>query len=174
MPVETPEQYAARLSSYVAGKNHLRALQRTPAAIAGLFRGKARAVLTRRPEPGRWSPAEILAHLTEGELVLGYRLRMVVGAPGSTIQAYDQDVWQKQAGYLLTDPVATLRYFTALRMMNLAYVRSLNQEQRERFGIHSERGRESVMRMVELYAGHDENHVRQLRALLKQRGRKKR
>lgn len=173
MPVETPEQYAARLSSYVAGKDHLRTLKRTPAAIAALFRRKPRTTLTRRPEPGRWSVAEILAHLTEGELVLGYRLRLVVGEPGTAIQAYDQNVWQNQVGYLLKDPAATLRYFTALRMMNLAYVRGLNKEQRERFGMHSERGRESVLRMMELYAGHDENHVRQMRAILKRGAGKK-
>lgn len=167
MQLETPEQYAARLSSYVAGKDHLRTLKRTPAAIAGMLKGVQKSRLLRRPEPDRWSVAEILAHLTEAELVFGYRLRHVVGAPGTPIQAYDQNIWQNNAGYLIRDPKGALAYFTAMRAMNVAFVQSLDEEKRGRYGIHTERGRESVMRMVELFAGHDENHIRQVKAILK-------
>lgn len=167
MPPETPEQYAARLSSYVAGKDHLRTLKQTPAAIAGILKGIQKSRLIHRPEPDRWSVAEILAHLAEAELAFGYRLRHVVGAPGTTIQAYDQNIWQNNAGYLIRDPKGTLAYFTAMRAMNVAFVQALDDEKRSRFGIHTERGRESVMRMVELFAGHDENHLRQVKAILK-------
>lgn len=173
MPLENPEQYAARLSSYVAGKDHLRVLKQTPAALARIARGVQKSRLIRRPEADRWSVAEILAHLAETELAFGYRLRQVVGAPGTAIQAYDQNLWQNNAGYLIQNPMGALRYFTAIRAMNVAFVQALDNEKRERFGIHTERGRESVTRMVELFAGHDENHLRQIRAIVKRRTGKK-
>ena len=39
-------------------------------------------------------------------------------------------------------------------------------EQWKQFGIHAERGEESVERIVEMMAGHDINHLRQIEAIL--------
>jgi hypothetical protein len=41
-------------------------------------------------------------------------------------------------------------------------LRSLKSEQLEHFGIHSERGKESIAQMVRMIAGHDINHLQQL------------
>ena len=166
---ETTQQYSARLTGYVRGLDHLKVLQSTPKKIARLIRGKTSSVLARPLAPGKWSVAEILAHLAEGEIVFSYRLRMVVSAGGTPIQAYDQDVWQSHAGYLKKNPRKALDLFTELRNSNAAFLKSLSKEQWTRFGIHAERGEESVGRMVELYAGHDVNHLRQVELLLKRK-----
>ncbi|HEX9614706.1 MAG TPA: DinB family protein [Bacteroidota bacterium] len=165
---ESPQEYSARISSYVSGEDHLKVMSQTPSKIAALLRGKPDRFLTRRPESDKWSVAEILAHLTEGEIVIAYRLRMVVATPGAPIQAYDQDVWQNNAGYLQKAPRETLKLFTALRSMNVRFLKSLKGDMLDRFGIHSERGEESIRRMMELYAGHDVNHVSQIKAIMKQ------
>jgi hypothetical protein len=164
---ESPEQYAARLSSYVAGKNHIGVLKRTPDRLTALLKRVSRAHLVRRPHPDRWSVAEILAHLAEAEIAMGYRLRLVVSAPGTPVQAYDQNLWQNNAGYLLRDPRKTLRTFAVLREMNLAFVQTLDADKLDRYGIHAERGRESILKMIELIAGHDQNHLTQIKAILK-------
>lgn len=173
--IESPQEYSARLTSYVIGTNHLKVLGQTPSKLAGLLRRKPERFLIRRGQSDKWSVAEVLAHLAEGEIVFGYRLRMVVATPGTPIQSFDQNVWQGNAGYLQKSPKESLRLFTALRSMNVLFLKSLRADTLDRSGIHAERGEESVRRMMELYAGHDVNHVRQIEALVKQgtRTRKK-
>jgi hypothetical protein len=164
---ESHEQYAARISSYVAGKNFLQQLQKSPGRITTLLRGKRPTMLTRRPSADVWSVAEILAHLTEAEIVFAYRLRLIASVSGTPVQAYDQNLWQSNAGYLRKNPKETGGFFEALRSMNIRFIKSLPADVLDRFGMHAERGQESIRRMLELYAGHDENHLRQLTAILK-------
>ena len=121
---------------------------------------------------GKWSVAQILAHLAEGEIVIAYRLRLVVGANGTPIQAYDQNKWEQNAGYLRKNAKLALDLFTTLRTNNVAFLKSLTKEQWDNFGMHSERGKESVARMAEMYAGHDVNHLRQIESIVKS-GRKR-
>jgi hypothetical protein len=167
--IESPQEYSTRISSYVAGANHMRVLGQAPSKISHLLKGKSIALLTRRPEGGKWSVAEILAHLAESEIVFGYRIRMMVASPGMVIQAFDQNLWQDNAAYLWKSPRECLTMFTALRAMNVRFLKSLTPDKLERSGVHAERGVESVRRLVELTAGHDVNHARQIEAIAKQR-----
>ncbi len=164
---ESPQQYAARITSYVTGKNFLQQIQRSPRRIAALLRGKRPPHLSRRPTPGQWSVAEILAHLTEAEIAFGYRIRLIAGAPGTPIQAFNQDKWQANARYLQRNSKQTAAFFENLRLLNVLFIKSLPPDSLDRFGIHEERGQESIRRLTELMAGHDENHIRQLAAILR-------
>jgi len=164
---ETPQQYSARITSYVQGQNHLKVLQSTPKNIARLIKGKSSSVLSRTDVSGKWSVAQILAHLAEGEIVMAYRLRLVVGANETPIQAYDQNKWEQNAGWVRKNPKLALDLFTTLRANNVAFLKSLTKEQWDNFGMHAERGKETVTRMAELYAGHDVNHLRQIESMMK-------
>lgn len=164
---ESPQQYSARISGYVQDLNHMKVLQSTPGRIHRLIKGRSKTFLRKRPGENRWSVAEILAHLAESEIVFAYRLRLVVSAPGTPIQAFDQNVWQSNAGYLVKNPKEASDLFAEFRAGNVAFLKSLTDEQWLSFGMHSERGKESVERMVELYAGHDVNHLRQIEGIAK-------
>lgn len=59
-------------------------------------------------------------------------------------------------------PVGALR-FRETRQWNLELLAGLTEKEWSRYGIHCERGRESVRDMVLLYAGHDLNHAEQIR-----------
>lgn len=169
---ETTEQYAARISGYVQGKDHFKILQSTVRKLKLLVGRTPRSRLLKPSAPGKWSAAEILAHLAESELVFGYRLRLVLGANGTLVQAFDQNQWQANAGYLKKDPKQTFEFFQTLRENNIALLESLSKEHWNYYGVHQERGRESIARMVELYAGHDVNHFQQIESLVKQKVRR--
>lgn len=168
---ETTEQYVARISGYVEGKNHLRVLQATVKKLKSMIQRAPRRGLVRSHKPGKWSAGEILAHLAESELVFGYRLRLVLGSNGAEVQAFDQNQWQANAGYLKKDVKRSFELFRVLRENNVALLKSLPKERWDAFGMHQERGRENIARMVELYAGHDVNHLRQMENIVKS-GRK--
>jgi uncharacterized damage-inducible protein DinB len=162
---ETPQQYIRRILGYQQGRSPFAVQRATPARLERLLRGLSRAQLRRRPAPGKWSINEIVAHLADTELVGGYRLRMILSKNGTPIQAFDQDVWARIGNYNRVDSRMALEMFRALRAANLRLIRSLGPKQLRYYGMHAERGKESVMRLIRLYAGHDLNHLRQIEAI---------
>ena len=96
----------------------------------------------------------------------GNRLRLPgPGASGTDIQAFDQDVWATEGRYESANAAVALEAFMALRKLNLAFVKRLPAEKRSRFGIHQERGKESIDHLSRMYAGHDLNHLGQIAAI---------
>jgi len=159
---ETPKQYQKRILGYVGKKNPLATQRATPAKIQRLLRGLSRRQLFRRPAPGKWSIAEIVAHLADVEITSGWRYRMMLSASGGPIQAFDQNAWARNGRYDRQDPAKSLAALRGMREHNLALLKSLSPAQWKRYGIHSERGKESVALFARMIAGHDLNHLQQI------------
>ncbi len=125
----------------------------------------------RRPEkPGKWSVLQVIQHLADSELVFGYRLRMVLAHPTPEIQGYDQDLWANELKYNEMELEDALEQLRVIRAINLKLLRSLSEDQFERVGLHSERGPESVRKMMKMIAGHDLLHLRQIKRIKKAHG----
>lgn len=167
--IESPQRYIQRILGHIEGKDPLKVQRETPKKLAGLVRKLSRKQLTRRPEPGKWSVAEILAHLADAEIVGSWRLRQVLGSNGATLQAFDQNAWASTFDYAGRDPRQSLEVFRVLRENNLAMLKALPKELWENYGVHQERGRESVAHIVRMYAGHDLNHLAQVEKIAKSR-----
>jgi uncharacterized damage-inducible protein DinB len=163
---ETFEQYVARILSYAGpdARGHRRILERTPATLLRRAGRATRRRLTKRPRPGKWSVRDILAHLSEVELLWGCRMRLVLGENGVPLVGMDQAVWAKRYGRV--DPRRALATFMALRRANLDLLAGLRPAEFRRWGKHSQFGRLTVARMVALLAGHDINHSRQIETIL--------
>jgi tRNA-binding EMAP/Myf-like protein len=166
---ETFQEYSDRLLSLSAGHDPLAILASTPARIGALLAGRSAQDLQWSPAPARWSIAQIVAHLADSEVVGAYRFRMILAAPGTQIQAYDQDGWAREMAYETRDAVESLALFTALRRSLLRLVAGLDDEKLDRYGVHAERGKESVRQLINLYAGHDLNHLPQIERLIAER-----
>ena len=163
---ETPQQYTQRVLGYLNGKNPLALQAGIAKKLERLIHGVPMASLRKRPAPNKWSVNEIIAHLADGEIVGAFRLRFILGSPGADIAAYDQDSWVTSGHYDQRDPQKTLEQFRILRRANLALLKSLTPKQWKLFGIHSERGPESIEHMVRMFAGHDINHLLQIQQIL--------
>ena len=164
---ETVQEYTQRLFSYVESRDPLRLQQAAPKKLAALIRGKTRKQLSRRPGPERWSITEIMAHLADAELAISWRLRQVLSNNAISIQAYDQDLWARTFAYSRRDPRQSLNTFRTLREANLALLKSVPRKLWDNYGVHQERGNESVSHVMRMVAGHDLNHLRQIEAILK-------
>ncbi len=111
--------------------------------------------------------AEILAHLADSELVIAWRLRMILTSNGAAIQAYDQDMWADTFNYGRRDPKDSLERFRVLRASNVALLKNVPKNLLENYGIHAERGKETISHLMNLVAGHDLNHLRQVESIVK-------
>src|SRR6266851_6620001 len=163
---ETPQQYTARMLSNVADQGPLKVQAATPKKLERLVARASAAKLRKRPAPDKWSVAEILAHLADVEIVVGWRVRSILGAPGTPIQAFDQDAWVMAGHYAKRDPRKSIEQHRAVREANLALLKSLSADQWKQYGQHAERGQESIERIVGMIAGHDVNHLRQIERIL--------
>jgi hypothetical protein len=163
---ETVQQYVQRIQSKLAGQNPIKVQAATAQKLAKLMKRASPAKLRKRPAPDKWSPAEIIAHLADVEIVIGWRVRSILGAPGTPIQAFDQDAWVTAGHYAKRDTRKSLEQFRVLRDTNLALYKTLSPEQWEHHGMHSERGEETVEKIVRMMAGHDVNHIEQIERIL--------
>lgn len=163
---ESVQQYVHKIEGKLAGQDPLTVQALTAKKLARLVENAPPARLRRRPVPDKWSPAEIIAHLADAEIVASYRVRAILGAPGTAIAAYDQDAWAGAGHYAERDVHACLEQFRVLRAGNLALYKTLTPEQWKLRGIHAERGEESVGRLVQMMAGHDINHLEQIEQIL--------
>ncbi len=136
-------------------------------AVAGLSEDAARAPepASRRDKSGDgWSVLQILRHLADSEVVYGYRLRLIVAdAAPPAIPGYDQDAWAGTLHYHRGTVAEAVEDLRCGRRMTLRLFESLEGDEWERYGLHSERGEESVRRIATLLAAHDVNHERQIK-----------
>jgi hypothetical protein len=163
---ETPQRYIQRMLGNLEGQDALKVQAATPKKLDRLTKGISPAKLRKRPAPDKWSVGEILAHLGDTEIVVGWRMRSILGAPGTPIQAFDQDAWATALHYGKRDARNALEQFRAVREANLALLKSLAPEQWKQFGMHAERGEETIAHITRMMAGHDINHSRQIAAIL--------
>ena len=164
---ETAQEYTKRLLNHSEGKEPLRLQQAAPKKLASLLKGKNAKQLMRRPAPDKWSVAEIAAHLADAELAISWRLRQILANNAISIQAYDQDAWATTFNYAKRDPRESLANYRTLREANLALLKSVPRKLWDNYGIHQERGNESVSHVVRMVAGHDLNHLQQIEKILK-------
>jgi hypothetical protein len=99
--------------------------------------------------------------------VIGWRLRQILSTNCTPVQAYDQDAWAATFDYGHRDPRKSLESFRILRQANLDVLKAAPQRLWDNYGIHQERGNETIAHIVHMVAGHDLNHLQQVEQILK-------
>lgn len=164
---ETFAEYAQRIRAYLGNKEPLESMRETRDMLASLVRSLPDAIAKKSPEPGKWSIAEIVTHLSDTELAAGFRFRSIAGGDdGVPLPGYDQDRWAEAGRYTEAKMEESLKSFLAVREMNLRYLSGLPETAWSKYGMHSERGRETLRDLAVLVAGHDLNHIAQIRKIL--------
>jgi uncharacterized damage-inducible protein DinB len=143
------------------------ALAAAPRRLAASIRRARGPRLRRRPAPREWSVVEVLAHLLDAELALGFRVRKAAAEPGSVLTPWDQDRWMAGLRHRRAEAGPTLAAFAALRADTVALVRRLTPAQRRAGARHAEYGRLRVDQMLAHVAEHDLNHLQQIQTTLK-------
>lgn len=115
------------------------------------------------PAPGKWSPAEIVCHLADCEVAFAFRLRQTLAEDHHVLQPFDQEKWA--APYKGISARDALAAFTSLRNWNLLLIRKTLATFASKPVTHPERGTMTFQTIVETMAGHDLNHLAQLKQI---------
>jgi hypothetical protein len=161
----SPEQTAAYIDALLellGDRDPLDVLRSTPTELGAGVAGLPADLVTRPEAEGKWSIRHVLQHLVDSEIVWAYRMRMVLAQDRPALTGYDQDLWAERLGYDEANAGRALEQFGVLRQGNIWLLDRASPDDLRRVGVHTERGDESVERMMRLYAGHDLLHLRQI------------
>jgi hypothetical protein len=131
--------------------------------VAEALAGAPDEELDTSPAPGKWTAREIVHHLADSEMTSAVRLRLLIATPNPQIVGYDQDEFSKKLYYRDRPIEPSLDAFKAARRTSADLLERLTEAEWLREGTHTEVGRYSVERWLEIYAAHAHAHANQIR-----------
>ncbi len=166
LEVTDPEAYLQKSFALVGDRDPIEVMGETPGVLADIVARHSAEQMRTRPFPGKWTPNEIIGHLSDAEWVFGYRARLILGEDDPTILGMDQELWVTRQRHNDREPTDLIEMFRGLRRFNLVIWRQMTPADLERKGHHNERGPESLGTMLRLDAGHDLAHIDQINRYL--------
>jgi DinB family protein len=131
--------------------------------VAEAVAGATDEELDARPRPGKWSSREIVHHLADSEMTAAIRLRLLVATDNPPIAGYDQEEFARRLYY--DRPIeASIEAFKAARRSTAEILDRMTPAQWEREGTHTEHGRYTTERWLEIYSTHAHKHAEQILA----------
>jgi hypothetical protein len=123
--------------------------------------------LDQAPAVGEWSGRQVLVHLLDSELVGAGRFRQLLAEDHPDLYMYDQAGWAEHLGYAAVDPAQALELAATIRSDTAALLRRVvTAESWLRTAIHARRGPMDLVALLQLYIGHVEGHLEQLRSIV--------
>ncbi len=122
-------------------KAQLAVLEKNADRIAAAVEGLDESVLRYKLAPNKWSILEILAHLSDVEIIWGYRIRQAIADKKPTFAPIDQDDWARHLGYTESSAADSLALYKANRCANLRVLRRLTVGDLAKGGFHPELNR---------------------------------
>lgn len=170
-PVSSPDAYRRSILAALGDDDPVAAQTAAPGHMRDLV-ADAGALIDSRPEPNEWSALECIGHIVDSELIASVRYRWILTEDQPPLVGYDQGLWVSGLAHGRDEPAMLIELYAALRRSNLDLWARRSVDDRERVGIHVERGPESYGLTFRLVAGHDRVHLGQARrALVQLRGR---
>ncbi len=164
--ITDPDAYRKKMEGLLGDRDPITVMSQTADVLARVVQQHSAKIMRTRPFPGKWTPNEVIGHLTDTEWVYGYRVRLIFCEDEPTILGMDQDLWVSGQKHNEREPKDLVDMFRALRQHNLFVWRQLGPKEKSRVGQHNERGAESLGQMLRMEAGHDLSHIDQINRYL--------
>ncbi len=136
-----------------------------PERIKNAIRGLSKEELFSLVIPGKWTIAEIIIHLADGETVGACRFRQALAGHPRELASYNEAEWAEKLNYggqSLETIYMYLDLFTLLRKTSSILFHQCRNEDWLKSGLHPERGKMNLRSLLELYADHSERHLEQI------------
>jgi DinB family protein len=129
--------------------------------IAEALVGATDEELDARPAPGKWSAREVVHHLADSEMIAAVRARLLVAVDNPPIVGFDQDEFARRLYY--DRPIeASLDAFKTARRTTAELLEKLTEAEWLREGTHTQHGRYTLQRWLEIYSDHAHKHAEQI------------
>jgi hypothetical protein len=126
LEVSAPWTYREKLFNLLAGRDPIEVLGQTASTLADIVARHPAEVLRGRAIQGKWTPNEIIGHLTDSEWVYGYRLRLILCEDEPAILGFRQDAWVASLRHNEREPSELVEIFRTLRVLTLSVWRRMS------------------------------------------------
>jgi hypothetical protein len=130
--------------------------------VAEALIGAVDEELDAHPAPGKWSAREVVHHLADSEMTAATRLRLLVGTDNPQIFGYSQDEFVKRLYYDRPIEASLDAFKAARRSTGEILLRMTDADWAQAAGTHTEHGRYTAERWLEIYAPHAHGHAEQI------------
>ena len=154
---ETPARTMAGMSTYTA---QIAAYEAGAAILQHAVSGLSSEQLNARVAPGMWSIQEVMVHLLDSDLASTHRMRRIVAEELPLLIAYDEDAFIAKLPASQLDLAGALELFAVNRRFTAQWLRTLSDDAFAREGIHTQRGKVSLLFIVEAYSRHVDHHMK--------------
>jgi hypothetical protein len=114
--------------------------------------------------PSKWTLRQVMVHVAQWEMILGYRVACATSIPGFQIQGADQDALMKHTNGI--DGASAFAAFEGARRMNAGLIQALSDAGLDVVVPHPEYGPITVRDIVVQIVGHGMHHLKQIRQAL--------
>ena len=119
--------------------------------------------LDAHPIEGLWSIRQIVRHMMDSDPIGTFRMKLVLTWDDPVLPVYDQDRFAEELFYTTLPAETALDDFRTNRITTTEILRRLPESAFARSGMHPERGRMTLVDLVELYAWHVDHHLKFIR-----------
>lgn len=137
------------------------ALRDFPDRLRRAIEGLSDADLARPEKEGKWSIAQVIAHLAQFEMIVAHRIRSILTADTPPLIAFDQERWISDV-YRGESASELIEQLAFMRRMNLNFLSRLRDEEWDRAGIHPQYGRNTIRELIDRFEKHQEKHLAQV------------
>lgn len=142
------------------------ALERAPRTVSALLREMPAALLTRRPQPAKWSAHEHACHIARVDPIFRERLDRMLCEDTPLIVSYNPDADESPDALLQMNLADAVADFARHRAQFVERVRALAPADWARSAEHTEHSHYSVFIMLRHLALHDMLHAYRIEELL--------
>jgi hypothetical protein len=143
----------------------LERFRRGPEVVAAALTGAAGMEVDYRPSPEQWSVRQIVAHLSDSEMVASIRFRRIIAEEDPAVEPSDQNAWAEKLDYGKRKYSASLEMFRRVRAENYELLKALPADAYQRTCRHPKRGTMTLLETLEIFAGHPEKHALQIQRM---------
>jgi DinB superfamily len=143
-------------------QNVIEALTVNKDVVINLFKSLSEEQKNFRYDIGKWSPHEILGHLTDTERIFGYRALCIARGEKQSLPGFDENEYADGAKFSEISFESLLEQYRLVREGSLALFLTFTEEVASQIGLANGNA-VSAKALVWMIAGHEIHHLRVLK-----------
>ena len=148
-------------------QKQLEIIAQLPQNLVALVQDLSEEQLKAETIEGEWSVQQIVHHLADSHMNSFIRLKLILTEDNPPLKPYQEPLWAKTADVSDVPIAASIKLLEGLHQRWVKLSASLNSEQLNRTGTHSELNRTlTPIDLLEIYAEHCDAHLNQIRRVL--------
>ena len=156
-----PEEYPEYYNNYIESMPEtgiLEYLEKQTKEVLNLYKGIPEEKLLYAYAEGKWSIKEVLAHLLDSEIVMGYRSLTYARKDKTNLPMYDHDEYVKTGSFANLNSSLLINHYSVVRESNLLLFKSFNDK--VWFEEGNTGGKNFTTRTIPyITAGHTQHHL---------------